>query len=153
MHSQVAAELLGQWPVELRRVLAYLDSVEQGVINLETRDSLLTADHANVLSVLAVGHTPAIGAAGGQRGLPACTVDIVQPDFACRDRNKRNWRLHFSTNCAMQTQAQSGWLYSCAFSSKDCGVHNRQQNSSSRLYNPIHPYLRITPIKVNGVYF
>lgn len=56
--------------------------VDQGVVEFEPGDPFVTAHHAHIFRVLAVGDAPAIGGAGRKGCLFARAVDIVQPDGA-----------------------------------------------------------------------
>lgn len=65
---------------EEEEMFRHLDVVWQGVDELEAGDSLVAADHAHILAVLAVGHSDAVGRTQGQGLLLAGAVQVVEPD-------------------------------------------------------------------------
>lgn len=60
--------------------VAYINVVGKGVDKLKSRDPLVTANHSDVLRMLAVRHANAIGLTLGQSLLIPLAVDIVKPD-------------------------------------------------------------------------
>lgn len=72
---------LRQWQKQhICTEFTYIDVVGQGVNKLESWDSLVAANHPDILSMLTIRHAYAIRLTLGQALLIPRAVDIVKPD-------------------------------------------------------------------------